>query len=76
MENNDKDLPYYDPENNMRFFDKLYNIIGLVPYNENPLKLVVFSDITYMIEKADQRMNKALDNFIYKKDLIKRGEHV
>ena len=37
VEENIKDLPFYDPENNMEFFNQLYLIIGMPVCMEHPL---------------------------------------
>lgn len=60
VENNKEDLLCYDLENNMEFFNRLYILIGFVPYNENPLELTVYSEpiskIKNMVEKLERRL--------------------
>lgn len=55
------DLPFYDPENNMEFFDRLYLIIGFVPFNENPLELPVYSYILVQVKSILENVESYLD---------------
>lgn len=62
VEKNNEDLPFYDPENNMEFFDRLYFLIGSVPYNENPLETPVRSILLFKIEQLIESMYVRLYN--------------
>jgi hypothetical protein len=44
IEKNKKDLPFYDTENNMEFFDKLYKIICIPTFLEYPLHIKISSE--------------------------------
>lgn len=60
VEENKEDLPFYDPENNMEFFDRLYFLIGSVPYNENPLETPVRSLLLFKIKQLIENMYSRL----------------
>jgi hypothetical protein len=47
----------------MEFFDNLYSIVGLVPYNENPLISRVYSDNLIKIKDLAQNMIKRLNYY-------------
>ena len=67
VEENKEDLVFYDPENNMEFFDRLFILIGIIPFNENPLEIPVYSEpiqkINILAENIELRLIK-LDNTI------------
>jgi hypothetical protein len=44
VEKNKEDLAFYDPKNNMCFFNKLYKVIGTPPFLENPFEIEIFSE--------------------------------
>lgn len=60
VENNKKDLPFYDPDNNIEFFDRLYILIGFVPYNEDPLEMTVYSYFIFAIKKLVENLELRL----------------
>jgi hypothetical protein len=60
VENKKEDLPFYDPENNMEFFDRLYVFIGFVPYNENPLEVMIYSPFTLEIKNLAENLQSKL----------------
>ena len=65
---NEKDLPFYDLEANMEFFDRLYILIGFVPYNENPFEESVYSPPILEIKNLAENIQSNLikfDNSIY-----------
>jgi hypothetical protein len=63
VEDKKKDLLFYDPEANMEFFNRLYLIIGVIPFIENPLKSPIYSDI--LCKYGDLMLNiiSRLNNF-------------
>jgi hypothetical protein len=63
VKKNKKNLEFYDLENNMDFFNKLYNILGLIPYNENPLKTIVYNDLYYKYDDLIANLSFCLNNF-------------
>jgi hypothetical protein len=63
VENNKKDLSFYDPEMNIEFFNKLYNIIGTLTFMENPLEYKI-------------RSNNLNEYILLKENLINRLEAV
>jgi hypothetical protein len=69
IEDNKKDLSFYDLEINMEFFDRLYMIVGIIPYNENPLELTVFSNalikVENLIEDIDSRLRKNCNSIVW-----------
>lgn len=62
VEKEKTDLPFYDVENNIEFFNKLYMLIGIIPYNEDPLELTVFSDIKIKVEDIIENLNNNLSS--------------
>jgi hypothetical protein len=63
IEKNEKDLPFYDLEANMQFFDRLYILIGFVPYNENPLEESVYSPPILEIKNLAENIQSNLIKF-------------
>jgi len=45
IEKKKEDLPFYDPDNNMKFFNKMYIMIGMVPYNVDPSIEPIFNEL-------------------------------
>jgi len=67
IEESKEDLPFYDPENNIEFFDRLYILIGFIPFNENPLEIPLYSEpiqkIRIMVENIESHLIR-FDNSI------------
>jgi hypothetical protein len=63
IEKNEKDLFFYDLEGNMEFFDRLYILIGFVPYNENPLEVPVYSEPILEIKNLAENIYSKLIRF-------------
>jgi len=63
VEGQKKDLKFYDPDNNMVFFNRLYMLIGIIPYTEDPLELSVCSDSIITIKDMLDNFNDSLDSF-------------
>lgn len=74
IEKNEKDLPFYDVENNMEFFNRLYLLIGFVPYNENPFHVLVYSQ--YILEIKNLAENIESNLIIFDNSILwGRGWH-
>lgn len=60
IEKKKDDLPFYDLDINIEFFDRFYFLIGIIPYNENPLEIPFYSEeiwrIQYLIENIESRL--------------------
>jgi len=63
IEKNKKDLPFYNLDENIEFFDRLYLLIGIVPVNENPLKLPVCSPYLKEVKNLTDYMSTRLSIF-------------
>jgi len=63
VEDKKNDLQFYDPEANMYFFNRLYLIIGVIPFIENPLTSTVHSDILCTYYDLTQNIIERLNNF-------------
>lgn len=63
IEKNEKDLPFYDLEVNMEFFDRLYILIGFIPYNENPYDVSVYSKPILEIKNLAENIESNLIRF-------------
>jgi hypothetical protein len=63
IEKNEKDLSFYDLEANMEFFDRLYILIGFIPYNENPFEVSVYSKPILEIKTLAENIQSNLIRF-------------
>lgn len=63
IEKNKKDMPFYDLEVNIEFFNRLYILIGSVPYNENPYKVLVYSQPILEIKNLAENIQSKLIKF-------------
>jgi len=63
VEDKEKDLCFYDPEANMHFLNRLYLIIGVIPFIENPLKFPIYSDILCTYGDLMLNIISRLNNF-------------
>ena len=63
IEKNKKDLPFYNLDLNMEFFDSLYFLIGIVPYNENPLESFVITNYFLETKELADYMSTRLSMF-------------
>ena len=55
-----KNFTFYDPDINMEFFNKMYIMIGIVPYSEHPEKTPIFNDLlskyAILIQEMEERL--------------------
>jgi hypothetical protein len=63
IEKNKEDLPFYDLEINIEFFDRLYTLIDIVPVNEDPLELTTHSAYFIKVKNLVDNMELRLDKF-------------
>lgn len=69
VEKNEKDLLFYDPENNMEFFNQLYSIIGVPPLWRDPLEITEYSSFQYKYMTIYNNLWSTLNNnFIHPDD--------
>jgi hypothetical protein len=72
VEEKKEDFPFYDPESNMEFFDRLYLIIGIVPFISNPLHTQNYSEILRKYRDLMNNIRDRLNAFhIEPKDLLR-----
>jgi len=62
VEKEKEDLPFYDLENNIEFFDRLYKLIGVIPYIEKPENFYIYDKYKY--NDLMKRIFERLNNFI------------
>jgi hypothetical protein len=58
----------------MEFFNRLYMLVGIIPYNENPLELTVFSNILIKVKNITENIELRL-NYSYNLTSWNRGWH-
>ena len=72
IKRNKKDLKFYDVEDNMEFFDRLYLILGMVPYTEDPTKTIVWDNLLDNYDKSIDELIDCLNEFY--QDKIQKEE--
>lgn len=63
IKKNKKDLKFYDLEYNIIFFNRLYLILGVPPYDENPLETCIFNNSLDKYDSLIANLSDNLNNF-------------